>query len=140
MTGFRYARIQAGYRTAAEAHKAFAGKRKGREALSLSHWRQMEAHGPRLITPGRLRQLAQFLGCSTNLVFAWSAPTTITTTKKGHDDSQSQRVPTAANPARDAALTKKNRPAQTRASRHGHDPKKVTMQSLPHGLNSGGQV
>lgn len=73
MTGFRAARLRAGYPTAAAAHAAFSKGKKGREALSLSYWQKLEADGPRRMNPVLIERLARFLGCSANDIFAWSA-------------------------------------------------------------------
>lgn len=83
MTGFRAARINAGYATAREAHAAFAKGKKGREALSFSYWQRLEATGPKHMNISLQKRLAQFLGQSANLVFAWTAEPTTTTTTKG---------------------------------------------------------
>lgn len=95
MTGFRAARIRAGYATAAQAHAAFARGKKGREALSLSYWQKLEAGGPRLMHPILIKRLAQFLGCSANDIFAWKgeATTSTTTTTKGQRNAPGNEAP-----------------------------------------------
>lgn len=134
MTGLRAARINAGYRTAAEAHAAFAKGKKGREALSLSYWQKLEATGPALMHPPLMKRLSEFLGCSANLVFAWEAePTRINPTTKGNaTPTRHRRI--AQSPGRERARQTKNRGAST-----PRPPKKVTpnnMTSLSQGDNS----
>lgn len=73
MTGLRAARIQAGYRTAADAYKKFSRGRRGSEALSFSYFQLLEAKGPRLLSDPLARRFARFYGCSVNLIYAWQA-------------------------------------------------------------------
>ena len=128
MTGFRAARIRAGYHTAAQAHAAFAKGKKGREALSLSYWQKLEAGGPRLMHPTLIKRLAQFLGCSANDVFAWKGEAVTTTTKGQQDDA----------PGLDSRHSFRSpgrgRPTKTKGLGKSRGPKKVTttMVILPH--------
>lgn len=131
MTGMRYARIQAGYATAKEAHAAFSKGLKGSEGYSLSYWIKLESSGPRLLGAGVARRIAHFLGCSTDLVWAWRAPNQT----KGNDDSRqaklssSASISTASPSGRRKALTKKS-PARSGG-------RKTTMKTV---LSDGGRV
>lgn len=73
MTGLRAARMQAGYKTAAAAHKAFSKGLYGSEGLSLSYFKLLEAKGPRLLGDPLARRFARFYGCSVNLIYASKA-------------------------------------------------------------------
>jgi hypothetical protein len=125
MTGMRYARIQAGYATAKEAHAAFSKGLKGSEGYSLSYWIKLESSGPRLLGAGVARRIARFFGCSTNLVWAWQAPNQT----KGNDDSR-HSISTASPSGRRKATTTKKAPAKSGG-------RKTTMKTT---LSDGGRV
>jgi hypothetical protein len=75
MTGFRKARIAAGYRTAVAACAAYAQAHRG-QGISLSYWRKLETAAPRLLGDWQARRFARFFGCSVNVVMTMATPPT----------------------------------------------------------------
>lgn len=125
MTGMCYARIQAGYATAKEAHAAFSKGLKGSEGYSLSYWIKLESSGPRLLGAGVARRIARFFGCSTNLVWAWQAPNQT----KGNDDSIRQAAKLSSSASTTTASPSGRRKAPTKKAPAKSGGRKTTMKT-----------
>jgi hypothetical protein len=136
MTGLRFARLQAGYPTAKAAYVAFSKGKKGREALSLAYFVQLESRGPALLSESVGQRLAKLYGCSANLVFSWHAPSP----QKGIDDTSGSQISLPKASAKDLGPTKKAQGKSLGPRRGQRAPQKATTTMMILPRSTGGSL